>query len=109
MSDRTATIFATYSDRLDGQDDLRWDVAHVHPIDRQWNGEAAPRELATSARLLRTADQLFVNFLAGYTELDVNKTFDSPREHVHFGNATFAKSLCGLRRSLKKQSIKSSK
>ncbi len=54
---------------------IRGGMGHMH-IYSTSNGTEKPlrQELATTARLLWTADQLFVSFLCNYTELDVNKT-----------------------------------
>ena len=73
-------IFAKCADAVHGLDDPRWNEASVHLLDRQWNGDAAPKELATSARMLWTADHLFVSFSCDFTELDINETVDLSRE-----------------------------
>ncbi len=57
-----------------------WRQIQLQPLAYNWRGEAAPRELHTSARLLWTPDQLWLGFECGYTELDVDEQFDVRQE-----------------------------
>jgi alpha-galactosidase len=57
-----------------------WRAAPPLVIDRDWRGEAAPPELSTVARVVRTQDELVFGFECGYTELDVDAEFDAAEE-----------------------------
>lgn len=59
-----------------------WRGAAALAIDCQWSGAAAPVELATTARLLWTATDLWVGFECGFTALDVDEAPDPAVERV---------------------------
>lgn len=59
-----------------------WGAASPIRIDRLWSGAAAPAGLATTARLLWTASDLWVGFTCHYTELDVDDAPDPAVERV---------------------------
>lgn len=52
-----------------------WQTAPV-PLSRSWRGEAGPAALGTTARLLWTADALWIGFECAYVELDVDSDPD---------------------------------
>ena len=57
-----------------------WQRAEPLTINRNWNGEAAPAELATTARVLWSEAEILFGFECGCTELDVDETFDVNEE-----------------------------
>jgi len=59
-----------------------WHAATPLAIDGLWSGAAAPAELATTARLLWTAGDLWVGFACAFTELDVDEAPDPAVERV---------------------------
>jgi alpha-galactosidase len=57
-----------------------WCQAPLLAIAREWNGEAAPAELRTTARVLWSPNELLFGFECAYTELDVDERFDVQEE-----------------------------
>lgn len=57
-----------------------WQAAVAHPITFEWNGEHAPAELPTTARVLWTPTEIIFGYECGYTELDVDENFDVNEE-----------------------------
>jgi len=57
-----------------------WQRAHRLPITQNWRGDAAPAELATTARTLWNERELLFGFECGYTELDMDEEFDVDEE-----------------------------
>jgi Carbohydrate-binding family 9 len=53
-----------------------WQAAVVHSIDRTWRGDLAPSELATTARVVWTLDDLWFGFECHYRELDADADAD---------------------------------
>lgn len=52
--------------------DPAWTDARTVAIDRQWNGDAAPPVLVTTARVLWTVSHLWVGFDCTYDDLDID-------------------------------------
>lgn len=59
-----------------GFESALWAGARPIIIDRIWQGDAAPPELQTTARLLWTDDELIVGFQCLFTELDIDDDYD---------------------------------
>jgi hypothetical protein len=57
-----------------------WQASVMHPIARNWHGDAAPEALQTTARVLWTPQELLFGYECHYTELDVDETFDVNEE-----------------------------
>lgn len=57
-----------------------WWRAYRLPITQNWNGDAAPAELATSALTLWSETEILFGFECRYTELDVDDEFDVGEE-----------------------------
>lgn len=57
-----------------------WQRAEPLIINRNWQGEAAPSELHTTARVLWNESEILIGFECGYTELDVDEEFDVTEE-----------------------------
>lgn len=57
-----------------------WQLAKPLLIHRNWQGNAAPPELRTTARVLWNETEILLGFECGYTELDVDETFDVNQE-----------------------------
>jgi Carbohydrate-binding family 9 len=57
-----------------------WRSAVVHPLAQNWQGEAAPAELQTVARVLWTPEEIIFGYECAYTELDVDEQFDVQQE-----------------------------
>ena len=57
-----------------------WQQAKTHSLNCNWQGEAAPAELATTVLLLWTAEELWLGFTCQYSELDVDEQFDLSQE-----------------------------
>lgn len=57
-----------------------WQRAELLTINRNWQGETAPPELHTTARVLWSDEEILFGFECGYTELDVDETFDVNEE-----------------------------
>ena len=57
-----------------------WQLPQPLAIHRNWQGEAAPPELRTTARVLWNETEILLGFECGYTELDVDETFDVNQE-----------------------------
>ncbi len=53
-----------------------WSLAPQIRIELLWQGERAPSELETTARLLWTDDELVINFHCACTELDIDEEYD---------------------------------
>jgi hypothetical protein len=60
--------------------DVSWQNAVCHKIDREWNGQLAPAELHTTARVIWSGDEIVFGFECGYTELDIDEEYDLNRE-----------------------------
>lgn len=56
--------------------DSDWQRAITHPINLNWQGEAAPVELQTTARMLWTSQEIIFGYECHYTELDMDSEFD---------------------------------
>ena len=63
-------------------DHAAWRAAAPVALRRQWNGDQAPAELSTAARLLWTSTDLWVGFRCAFTELDVDDTPDLSAERA---------------------------
>ena len=62
---------------LEGQFDSElWSIAPSIRIELLWQGEQAPAELETTARLLWTDDELVIGFHCAFTELDIDEEYD---------------------------------
>jgi hypothetical protein len=69
-----------------------WRTATPLAIDRLWSGAPAPPELATTARLLWTAADLWVGFSCAYTELDLDADVDPDVER----HALWERDVCEI-------------
>lgn len=57
-----------------------WQSAELLTIYRNWQGNVAPPELHTTVRALWNEAEILFGFECGYTELDVDETFDVSQE-----------------------------
>lgn len=57
-----------------------WQRAEPLTIHRNWQGDTAPPELHTTARVLWNETEILFGFECGYTELDVDNLFDVNQE-----------------------------
>ncbi len=57
-----------------------WLRAYPLKIDNNWQGEPAPPELHTTARVLWSDNEIIFGFECGYTELDLDEEFDVNEE-----------------------------
>jgi len=57
-----------------------WQRTEPLTINRDWQGDAAPPELHTTARVLWNETEILFGFECGYTELDVDDVFDVNEE-----------------------------
>ena len=57
-----------------------WKPAQPQPIHRNWQGNSAPPELYTTARVLWSESEILFGFECVYAELDVDETFDKNEE-----------------------------
>lgn len=57
-----------------------WQRAQPLAINRNWQGELAPPQLRTTARVVWSEQEILFGFECGYTELDMDETFDVNEE-----------------------------
>ncbi len=73
-------LIATYSataPNLDAAfDSPEWATASPVRIDHLWQGDPAPPELTTTARILWTDDELIIGYECLFTELDMDDEYD---------------------------------
>ena len=86
MGDRIVAVSTHGVVSLDAK---AWGDAVPHPLDQLWNGELAPRQLLTTARMLWTTSHLYVRFECDYSELDVNDPSEV-RKLLQQGRETYA-------------------
>jgi hypothetical protein len=60
-----------------------WAAAPRLSMEHLWNGQPAPAELRTTARLLWTPETLTIGYECFYAELDADATFDATVEKNH--------------------------
>lgn len=53
-----------------------WRSSVIHSIANNWQGQAAPSELMTTARLLWTPKEIILGYECYYRELDIDEVFD---------------------------------
>lgn len=53
-----------------------WQKAHLHRIDREWDGSAASALLPTTARIIWSKEYLSFGYECGYSELDMDDNPD---------------------------------
>ena len=86
MGDRIVAVSTHGVVSLDAK---AWDDAVTHTLDQLWNGDLAPRQLGTTAKLLWTNSHLYVRFQCYYSELDVNNPLEVA-ELLRQGRETYA-------------------